>query len=94
MPAAVNKKSKTRGHPPKHGPLSPVKVSTDVFVEGAGAARKTDLCGAHPPSFTPNTKITQGSSTVAINGLPAARVGDKLDCGDSFVKGADAVNIG
>ena len=39
------------------------------------------------------TVITAGSPTVSINGLPAARASDAIDCG-GVVIGGSAVNIG
>ncbi|EGI1116163.1 PAAR domain-containing protein, partial [Escherichia coli] len=38
-------------------------------------------------------KIARGSSTVFIDGLPAARTGDAIDCG-GVVIGGGTVNIG
>ncbi|MGL4085711.1 PAAR domain-containing protein, partial [Escherichia coli] len=44
----------------------------------------------HPPH---PRKIARGSSTVFIDGLPAARTGDAIDCG-GVVIGGGTVNIG
>ena len=38
--------------------------------------------------------IASGSSTVLINGLQAARVGDPIDCGGSVASGSPDVIIG
>ncbi|KWZ94154.1 PAAR domain-containing protein, partial [Citrobacter koseri] len=38
-------------------------------------------------------KIASGSGTVFIDGLPAARTGDAIDCG-GVVIGSGTVNIG
>lgn len=61
-------------------------ASTDVIINGRGAARVGDVSTPHlrpggkfcPVHVVP---IIQGSSSVFINGRPAARVGDPLaDC--------------
>jgi uncharacterized Zn-binding protein involved in type VI secretion len=39
------------------------------------------------------TIITAGSPTVSVDGLPAARTGDAIDCG-GVVIGSGTVNIG
>ncbi|MNC83406.1 PAAR motif protein [compost metagenome] len=44
----------------------------------------------HPPH---PRKIASGSGTVFIDGLPAARAGDSIDCG-GVVIGTGTVNIG
>lgn len=38
--------------------------------------------------------IASGSSTVIINGLAAARVGDAIDCGGTVATGSPDVIIG
>ncbi|NIA00222.1 hypothetical protein F2P46_31600 [Massilia sp. CCM 8734] len=48
-------------------------------------------CSKHP--HTP-LKIVTGSPTVFINGLPAARVGDKIECSAFIVEGSGNVFIG
>lgn len=58
--------------------------STNVFIEGAGAARNADvvLCNTEVPST--GTVIASGA-TVFINGRPAARDGDDVTgCLDRF----------
>jgi uncharacterized Zn-binding protein involved in type VI secretion len=62
--------------------------STNVLVEGVGVARSTDplsphtilagtVCVPHP-----GTVVNKGSSTVFVNGLSIARVGDSADLGN------------
>jgi len=74
--------------PCNHGNF-PTTVSTDVFINGNGALRKTDLYGGHGTVFG-------GSSTVFINGKNAARQGDSIigNCGGVVTVGSGNVNIG
>ena len=55
------------------------------------AARVTDkaLCVASPPDV-----IVKGSTTVMINNLPAARIGDETAYGGVIVVGCPTVMIG
>ncbi|ANI28418.1 type IV secretion protein Rhs [Yersinia entomophaga] len=77
------------------GPTDGVLLSGsgDVFIEGKAAARATGdtaMCSKHSAPAT----IAQGSESVAINGMPSARVGDKLTCGPTIKSGASTVFIG
>src|SRR5215471_10826719 len=75
-------------------------TSSDVFIGYLSAARaKIDggPCNGlffvnHPP--LPMALIAQGSDSVNINYLPAARVGDKLVCAADIQKGEDTVIVG
>lgn len=64
--------------------------SSDVKINGFGAARKGDkaLCVGPPDS------ISAGSSSVKINGKPAARMGDSCEHGGTITMGSVNVNIG
>lgn len=73
-----------------------LSASTTVFAEGRGVARKTDplashtilagtVCVPHPGQI-----VNIGSSTVFVNGLPIARVGDSADLG-TITSGAGTV---
>lgn len=74
-------------------------ASTDVFINGRGAARVGDKstphlrpggrrCPVHVAS------ISRGSTSVFINGKPAARVGDPLSSCTRVATGSTDVNIG
>lgn len=68
--------------------------SGNVFTNGIKAARAhvdVVVCSKH--SQAP-LKIVTGSPTVFINGLPAARVSDKIECGAFIVEGSANVFIG
>ncbi len=60
-----------------------VRVSADAFVPHG--------CPGHAPH---PGKVQRGSSSVTINDLPAARVGNPLDCGGEVQTGSADVDIG
>lgn len=64
----------------------PVKGSGTVFVNTFGAMRRGDSFTAHTntviPYDTHYPKVAIGSPTVYVEGIPIARDGDPLDCGD------------
>lgn len=73
--------------------------SSDVFINGRGAARQGDKSTVHvrpggkkcPPHTAP---ISRGSTSVFINGRPAARVGDSLAGCTRVATGSTDVIIG
>jgi uncharacterized Zn-binding protein involved in type VI secretion len=72
--------------------------SSNVFVNGIGISRETDVNTLHkkPPAPCPKHAkgITTGSNTVKINGLGCGRVGDPIT-GCTFVaEGSDDVFAG
>jgi len=82
-----------------HGswPPSPVMMgSMDVMVEGKQATFQTGMVQLHTnPSPAPHPRsIAAGSSTVNINGKPAARIGDDIDCGGAIQMGCSTVKCG
>ena len=96
MPPAARSTDPTAHGSPLSGPGSP-----DVLIEGLPAYRATidfhscplsDSSGPHVGGM-----VNVGSSTVFINGVPAARQGDVLvESGppNSIVGGAPSVHIG
>ncbi len=74
-------------------------ASTDVIINGRGAARVGDVSTSHlrpggkkcPGHVAP---ISKGSSGVFINGRPAARVGDSLAGCTRVATGSGDVIIG
>lgn len=67
---------------PHCSPYVIATASTDVVINGRGAARVGDVSSPH---LRPGAKckthvvpIVKGSTSVIINGRPAARVGDPL----------------
>jgi len=68
--------------------------SDDTLINNRKAARQSDIAVhiiPHPPH---EESITRGSSSVFINGLPAARIGDPVGCGGKISSGSCDVNIG
>ncbi|UOD29389.1 PAAR domain-containing protein [Massilia violaceinigra] len=68
--------------------------SGNVFTNGIKAARASvdeTVCSKHDSAPPP---IASGSPTVFINGLPAARVSDKICCGAFITDGSPNVFIG
>lgn len=71
------------------------KASQNVYVNSRGSHRMTDTFEEHcsPLDCHPGMTI-QGSATVFINGLPAARAQDPVDCGSFIMTGSKNVFIG
>jgi uncharacterized Zn-binding protein involved in type VI secretion len=93
MPAAHRHTDICTGHgcwPPRPN----IQGSPDVFVNGLGWHRKTDLWDVHccPPCHDGSAQ--DGSSTVFVNGLRACRVGDPVDCGSYMAGGSPNVFAG
>lgn len=76
--------------PVPHVGLMIVEGSSNVMINGMGAARMGDkaLCVGSSDS------IVQGSSSVLINGKPAARMGDMTSHGGQITGGSSNVIIG
>ncbi|WP_313713603.1 RHS repeat-associated core domain-containing protein [Pseudomonas sp.] len=67
--------------------------SDNVFINGRNAAHatlSTAQCDQHPAPIL----VAEGSTNVFINGVPAARSGDKLTCGARIAGGSRNVFIG
>ncbi|WP_227269835.1 PAAR domain-containing protein [Roseobacter weihaiensis] len=77
-------------------PTTAIESSGDVFIEGLGVVRQDDSCGAHgcQRHSTHDRAVSGGSGSVFINGRPAARVGDAIDCGGAAAAGSSTVGIG
>ncbi|WP_047977969.1 PAAR domain-containing protein, partial [Muribacter muris] len=77
----------------KYGPI--VIGANTVFINDkqAGVAVKpfAVACTRHAPL---NQRIAEGSETVFIENFPAARKGDKTECGGVILEGSDNVIIG
>nr|DAG77000.1 MAG TPA: Baseplate wedge protein [Caudoviricetes sp.] len=77
-------------------PTGLITASSDVLINGMGAARVGDIYAPHGCSVhaAHSGAISSGSSTVFINGKPAARVGDSVSCGGAVAEGSPNVFIG
>lgn len=74
-------------------------VSSDVIINGQGAATVGSVDSSHAPYGTPHppheaATITTGSSTVIVNGQPLAFVGSDLSCGHAVASGSPDVETG
>ena len=80
-------------------PWTIASASSDVFINGRGAARIGDKTSLHlrpaGRKCVPHTAaITQGAATVRINGQPAARIGSQLAGCTRVTGGSSDVDIG
>lgn len=66
---------------PGHGTTPIVTASSDVLINGMGAARVGDACGC-------GAVITSGFPSVLVNGRPLAHVGSLTSHGGSIVSGS------
>lgn len=93
MPAVTRVGDNNTGHD-DCPPIDLATGSGNVYVNGRKCGRKSDTYNPHScPAHLPHQgTIVSGSSTVFVNGLPIARVGDKVDCPDTTVaEGSDNV---
>ena len=93
MANAGYKASKSAGKCGKP-PTTPDQWSPNVFAEGLNVIRKSDKWVEHCTTDCHIPTQAGGSATVFVNGLPLARVGDELDCGDEIANGAGTVHAG
>ena len=70
-------------------------VSTDVIINGQGAAIVGSIDSPHAPHGAPHDSATikVGSSSVIVNGQGLAFAGSDLSCGDAIKSGSDDVDI-
>ena len=68
-----------------------VEGSSDVIINGTGAARVGDAVAGHglPPHDSP--VMAEGSDSVFVNGLPLSRSGDLASCGDAATGSGDVI---
>lgn len=77
-------------------PVPLVEYSADVKINGLGAGREGDHYASHGCVAHPGHQdvISAGSSTVFVNGRPAARKGDAVSIGGAVMEGSGDVFIG
>jgi len=71
--------------------------SQNVFANNRGVERKGDPTVVHtigPPCVPHVDVIKAGSSSVFVNGIPCARVGDATDVGGAIISGSPNVFAG
>jgi len=71
-------------------------ASSDVFIEGRGVHRQSDHWTTHccPNHGCHDSILSVGSSSVYVNGLQCARIGDPIECGSIVMTGASTVFCG
>lgn len=82
-----------------HGCYPPrpnIEGSPNVYVNNRASHRQTDgwadhVCGNERHV---GAKTSTGSSSVYVNGLQAARLGDPIDCGSACIQGSPNTFIG
>lgn len=98
MPAATRLGDIGSGHGCHFPPTPAIGASTDVFVNSVGAVRKGDAYAPHAcptcPAPVHPRSLAVGSASVFINGKPAGRKKDAIDCGGAADEGSGDVFIG
>jgi len=94
MPAATRLGDRCSGH--KCWPPRPsITASENVIINGKGAVRTSDTYSVHCCKYACHPgQLAEGSSSVFINGLPAGRIGDAVNCGSVAAQGSENVFIG
>lgn len=97
MPPAARLQDTCTGHGcfpsrPCIGGCSPNVSHNYRLAQKIGAIYDKHCCG--DPIVCHKGKLACGSGTVSINGLPAGRVGDCIDCGSNVQTGSSNVTIG
>ncbi len=95
MPAATRNGDQCTGHDTCQ-PVPLVEHSPNVNINRQGAGRVGDHYSSHGCVTHPGHQdvIAAGSSTVSINGRPAARTGDAVSIGGTVRDGSPNVRIG
>jgi len=80
-----------------HGPYPPRpndQASSNVFVNNIAAHRETDSWALHCNGDCHTGVLSAGSSSVFVNNLPIARIGDPISCGSTAAQGSSNVFAG
>jgi len=70
------------------------EASPNVFANGVAVHRQSDHWVNHTCVTTHDGVLQTGSSSVFVNGLPVARIGDPIDCGSTVAEGSSTVFAG
>lgn len=93
MPQAVRIQDICTGHD-CHPPRPVIECSTNVFVEKRGAVNTSHMWMVHQCDGDVHPGFGAAGGTVFVNGEPAMRVGDPIDCGSFCMTGASTVFFG
>ena len=98
MPPAHRRGDIGSGHACHFPPTPATGGSPDVYTNGRNQMRVGDAYVPHPcvVGHAPPHKraLAQGSATVFVNGQPAGRQGDAIDCGGAAQTASGNVFIG
>lgn len=93
MPAVTRRGDVCTGHgcfPPRPNDQG----SPDVFVNDIEVHRETDHWTTHCCGSCHDSNLSSGSSTVYVNDLQCARIGDPVVCGSNVSQGSNNVYAG
>ena len=93
MPQAVRIQDICSGHD-CHPPRPVIQGSPNVYIEKRAAVNNNHMWMVHQCDGDVHPGFGASSSTVRINGSPAMRVGDQINCGSVAMTGANTVFIG
>jgi uncharacterized Zn-binding protein involved in type VI secretion len=94
MPSVARLSDTCSGHD-AFPPRANSTASENVFVNGLGAHRVSDVWNIHcDGSSCHDSTLAEGSPTVFVNGLALGRVGDVITCGSTIATGSDNVFSG
>ena len=86
------------GHACHFPPTASIGASPDVNANGIAIVRQGDPYAPHGCGTCPapphGRNLSGGSGTVFVNGKPAGRVGDGINCGGSAAVGSGDVYFG
>ena len=92
MPASTRRDDIGSGHDCHFPPSPEIEGSADVVITGKPAMRVRDVYAPHAcptcPAPVHPRKLAQGPPAVEINGRPAGRIGDAIDCGGAARTGS------
>jgi uncharacterized Zn-binding protein involved in type VI secretion len=98
MPEAHRKGDIGSGHACHFPPTPAIGGSPDVYVNGRALMRVGDPYVPHPCAVghaPPHPRnLAKGSSSVFVNGIPAGRKGDAINCGGEAQTASSNVYIG
>lgn len=77
-------------------PTAVTSASSNVIIEGEGAARVGDSLASHGCVIhvTHGRSIVTGDTTVIVNGRKLAKVGSAISCGGTMASHAATVDAG
>lgn len=93
MPAATRLGDICTGHG-CYPPRPSIQGSGDVYTNSINQVRLGDMFDKHCCGSCHTGNLAVGSSSVYVNGKPAGRIGDQVNCGSAVAVGSGNVFIG